>query len=86
VARPTYFHLPMVAGIIAAAVGDELVISRPGSRARLAAAAVILGGPALYLAGQTLFKRAVFGVTSVPRIAAVVILAASSRPGRSRRR
>ena len=71
----TYFHLPMVAGIIAAAVGDELVISKPGGHARLAAAAVILGGPALYLAGQTLFKRAVFGVTSWPRIAAIVVLA-----------
>jgi low temperature requirement protein LtrA len=72
----TYFHLPMVAGIIAAAVGDELVISRPGGHARFAATAVILGGPALYLAGQTLFKRAVFGVTPKPRIAAIVVLAA----------
>jgi low temperature requirement protein LtrA len=71
----TYFHLPMVAGIIVAAVGDELVIEHPGGGARPAVAAVILGGPALYLAGHALFKRAVFGTVSVPRIAAVALLA-----------
>jgi len=77
----TYFHLPMVAGIIAAAVADELVISHPGGRTRLAAAAVILGGPTLYLAGQALFKRAVFGVTSLPRIAGIALLAAAIPAG-----
>ena len=72
----TYFHLPMVAGIIVAAVGDELAIEHPGGGARLAVSAVILGGPALYLAGHALFKRAVFGTVSVPRITAVALLAA----------
>ncbi len=78
----TYFHLPMVAGIIVAAVGDELVIGRPGGRARLAVSVVILGGPALYLAGHALFKRAVFGTVPVPRIAAVALLVALIPAGR----
>ena len=78
----TYFHLPMVAGIIVAAVGDELVIGRPGGRARLAVSVVILGGPALYLAGHALFKRAVFGTVPVPRIAAVALMVALIPAGR----
>ncbi len=53
----TYLHIPIVAGIIVTAVGDELVLHHPDGHTGLAAAAAILGGPALYLAGNTLFKR-----------------------------
>ena len=53
----TYLHILLVAGIIVAAVGDELVLAHPtGHTAGMAA--VLLGGPALYLAGNLLFKRA----------------------------
>ena len=45
----TYLHIPIVAGIIVAAVGDELVLHHPGGHTDLKTAAVILGGPALYL-------------------------------------
>ena len=45
-----YFHVPMVAGIIARAVADELPIAHPGGDVTAGTAAVILGGPALYLA------------------------------------
>ena len=51
-----YFHVPMVAGIIARAVADELPIAHPGGDVTAGTAAVILGGPALYLAGNALFK------------------------------
>lgn len=71
----TYFHLPMVAGIIVCAVGDELTIAHPGGHTDLAVAAVLLGGPALFLAGHALFKRAVFGVLSAPRLIAIAALA-----------
>jgi low temperature requirement protein LtrA len=47
----TYFHLPMVAGIIVTAVGDELIISHPTGPTDMVTALVILGGPALFLAG-----------------------------------
>jgi low temperature requirement protein LtrA len=72
----TYFHLPMVAGIIVAAVGDELVIAHPGEYVGAATVAAVLGGPALFLAGHALFKWAVFEVVSVPRLAALLALAA----------
>ena len=52
----TYLHIPIVAGIIVAAVADELILHHPGGHTDLKTAAVILGGPALYLAGNSLFK------------------------------
>lgn len=53
----TYLHLPIVAGIIVAAVGDELVLHHPGGHTETKTAIVLIGGPALYLAGNLLFKR-----------------------------
>jgi low temperature requirement protein LtrA len=51
----TYLHLPIVAGIVLCAVADELVLAHP-DHASNAAMAVMLGGPALYLAGVGAFK------------------------------
>lgn len=45
----TYLYVLMVAGIIVAAVGDELMLHHPGGHSDLKTAAVILAGPALYL-------------------------------------
>jgi low temperature requirement protein LtrA len=72
----TYCHLPMVAGIIVTAVGDELVIHHPGGHADVATTTTVLLGPALFLAGHALFKRVVFGRLSVPRLLAIAALAA----------
>ncbi len=52
----TYMHIPIIAGIIVAAVADELTLHHPGGHTDIKTAAVILGGPALYLAGNALFK------------------------------
>jgi low temperature requirement protein LtrA len=54
----TYFHIPIVAGIVVCAVADELTIAHPDGHVGLADALVMLGGPALYLAGNVFFKRA----------------------------
>ena len=54
----TYFHIPIVAGIVVCAVGDELVIAHPGGHVEPAAAFALIGGPALYLVGNMFFKRA----------------------------
>ena len=70
----TYCHIPMVAGIIVAAVGDELMLAHPGGHAGAATAATVLGGPALFLAGHGAFRRMVFGRVSVPRLLAVLAL------------
>jgi low temperature requirement protein LtrA len=78
----TYLHLPMVAGIIVAAVGDELSIAHPQDLATPAAMAAILGGPAIFLAGHMLFMRAVFGIWSASRLAAIAGLAVIAVFGR----
>jgi low temperature requirement protein LtrA len=53
----TYLHIPIIAGIIVAALGDDLLLQDPFAAAKPSTAAVVLGGPALYLAGNALFKR-----------------------------
>ncbi|HEX2337884.1 MAG TPA: low temperature requirement protein A [Hyphomicrobiaceae bacterium] len=54
----TYLHIVLIAGIIVSAVGDELMLSHPLGHAEPSTIAVLLGGPALYLIGNILFKRA----------------------------
>jgi low temperature requirement protein LtrA len=54
----TYFHLPIVAGIVVSAVADEISIAHPDGHVTVADAVVMLVGPALYLFGNVFFKRA----------------------------
>jgi low temperature requirement protein LtrA len=54
----TYFHVPIVAGIIVTAVSDELVLSHPRGDASLPTAISSLLGPALFLLGTLGFKWA----------------------------
>jgi low temperature requirement protein LtrA len=70
----TYFHLPMIAGIIAIAAADELTVAHPGEHGTLASVALTLGGTALFLAGHALFKWAVFGVLSWPHVVAIALI------------
>ena len=72
----SYFHLPMVAGIIAAAGGDELTIAYPMEPVTPAMMALILGGPALYLVGNALFTWALSGLVSWSRLVAIAALVA----------
>jgi low temperature requirement protein LtrA len=74
----TYAHLLMIAGIVAIAVGDELVIEHPLGHTPPAWITVILGGPALFLAGRGMFEYTVFGRVSRNRVAGVLVLAAIS--------
>jgi low temperature requirement protein LtrA len=53
----TYFHIPIVFGIIVTAASDEMALAYPGGHAGAAAIAALLGGPALYLFGNLIFKR-----------------------------
>jgi low temperature requirement protein LtrA len=71
----TYFHLPMVAGIIAVAAADELTVGHPGERATPASVALTLGGAMLFLAGHALFKRAALGELPRSHLAAMLMLA-----------
>jgi low temperature requirement protein LtrA len=72
----TYLHMPIIAGIIVCAVGDDLVLNHPLVAATPATTAVLLGGPALYLAGNALFKR--LSAPNIPfsHMVGIVLLAA----------
>jgi low temperature requirement protein LtrA len=70
-----YAHAIMVAGVIVLAVAIDVTIADPAGPAGRAPTAVILGGPALYLAGNALYKRSLIGHVPWSRIAAIAALA-----------
>lgn len=72
----TYFHIPMVAGIVAAAAGVEIALAHPQDDVDAAGGALILGGPILFLAGHLLFKRAIWGTVPLYEVLAVLALVA----------
>jgi low temperature requirement protein LtrA len=71
----TYFHMPMIAGIIAVAAADELTVAHPVEHGTAASVVLTLGGTALFLAGHAFFKWAVFGVLPWSRAVAIAALA-----------
>ncbi|SCG45313.1 low temperature requirement protein A [Micromonospora halophytica] len=62
-----YTHLMMVAGVVTTAAGFDLVLHEPSGRTPPAWAAVILGGPALFLVGRCCFEYEVFSRVSPSR-------------------
>ena len=52
----TYFHMPIVAGIIVTAVADTLMLAHPDGATSLGYTLVACGGPFLFLVGNTAFK------------------------------
>jgi low temperature requirement protein LtrA len=73
----TYLHLPIVAGVLLSAVGDELVLAHPGDPLGTAGALVALGGPALYLLGLVAFGARVGRHQPWTRLAAAAVLVAA---------
>jgi low temperature requirement protein LtrA len=72
----TYIHIPIIAGIILAAVGDEVVLAHPTGESHLSTALTVAGGPAVFLAGYILFKRAIVGRFFPSHLAALALLCA----------
>jgi low temperature requirement protein LtrA len=70
----TYFHLPIVAGIIATAVGTELLIAHPHEPEHGVGVAMILGGPALYMLGESLFRWRMTGAANAGHVAVALLL------------
>jgi len=66
----TYLHIPIIAGIIVTAVGDELVIAHPTEGLSGAELATVAGGPALYLLGHVGFRLRMTGTPSIKRLVA----------------
>lgn len=79
----TYLHLPIVAGIIMVAVADDFLIASPGQVLGTAAVIMTVGGPAVYLAGESLFRLRMIGSVNPKRIAAVLALIAVGGLGSS---
>ena len=72
----SYYHIPMIAGVIVAAAADEVLIAHPLDAATVETTALMLGGPALYLAGNALFKWTLWEYVPWSRLVAIGALAA----------
>ena len=66
----TYVRLLIIAGIIATAAGDNLLIANLDEPLHGVGLAVVLGGPALFLLGQNLFAWMTIGTANLERLAA----------------
>ena len=73
----TYLHLPIIAGIVLVAVGDELAVAHPDEALHWTGALVTLGGPALYLLGVMACAARVGRPQSWPRGFVVILLLAA---------
>lgn len=73
-------HVVMVIGIVATAVGFEVVLMYPTGRPEPIWLAVILGGPALFLYGRIRLERVVFNRLALRRVVAITVLAVAAVP------
>jgi low temperature requirement protein LtrA len=64
----TYLHAVLVAGVILAAVGNELVIAHPTDELPGREIAAVVGGPAIYLLGHAVFRLRMTGSVSWKRL------------------
>jgi low temperature requirement protein LtrA len=78
----TYLHLPIVAGIIMVAVADDLLIVHPSRALSVAGIAMTVGGPAVYLLGETLFRVRMIGSANPKRLTTILALAILALVGR----
>ncbi|MFR9777580.1 low temperature requirement protein A [Micromonospora sp. MS34] len=69
-----YTHLVMVSGVVTTAAGFDLVLHEPVGHTPPAWAAVILGGPAMFLAGRAAFEYEVFSRVSLSRPGGILAL------------
>jgi low temperature requirement protein LtrA len=77
----SYLMVLMVAGIIAAAVANEIVVTHPTERLHGMELLALGGGPVLYLLGSVLFKLRVIHVNWGKRAVAAVVVAAIAALG-----
>lgn len=68
-------HPVMVAGIIVVAAADGKILDKPSIHALPSSAWLILGGPALFLAGHAAFKYVVWRIVPWTRLAGIAVLA-----------
>jgi low temperature requirement protein LtrA len=71
----TYLHMPIVAGIILAAVADEIVLKHPYGDSDLKTVLSAIGGPLLFLVGTILFKHSIRGFLQLSHGVGIIALA-----------
>lgn len=71
----TYGHLPIVSGVILTAVGEDFSLSHAKDESTMQTALAILGGPALFLAGNIWIKLAAAHQFPISHIVGFAILA-----------
>lgn len=69
-----YIHAILVAGIIATAVGNDLVLAHPHDPLKTPYVLILSAGPAIYLLGSAVYKKAVYGVVPASHLAGVAAL------------
>ena len=72
----TYLHLPIVAGIVVSAVGDELLLAHPDGHSDMKVMLSMIGGPLLFLVGTLLFKRSIRGIFQLSHLVGIGLLIA----------
>lgn len=70
-----YIHAILIAGVIATAVANDLVMAHPHEQATAAEIVALLAGPAIYLLGSAIYKYIVYGVIPRSHVAGAVMLA-----------
>jgi low temperature requirement protein LtrA len=71
----TYLHMPIVGGIILAAVSDELVLKHPNGHADLKTIVSTIGAPLVFLVGTILFKFVIRNFLQLSHGVGIVALA-----------
>jgi low temperature requirement protein LtrA len=69
-----YIHAILVAGIIATAVGNDLVLEHPDARLDTAQVIALVAGPAIYLLGSAIYKKVVYAAIPRSHIAGALVL------------
>lgn len=75
--------LLMIAGLIALAAGDALVIDHPTHGTSLAVALMLFGGPVLFLAARAWYQRLVLDAAPRLQLLTMVVLGAAAGASRS---
>lgn len=76
-----YLHVLILAGVIVAAVGNDVVIAHPDGPVEWKYLCVLVGGPALFLLGNGLYKHVVYGRYPLSHLMGLGLLAATTLVG-----
>ncbi|MCX7888553.1 MAG: low temperature requirement protein A [Rhodobacteraceae bacterium] len=77
----TYAHIPIVAGVVLAAVGAERAIAHPAATGSWGDMAALAGGAALFVAGNGWFKRLSAARFPLSHLVGLGLLAAAAAAG-----